>query len=815
MATPLPSKHAESDLAAVAERAVACHQRGMLAEAETHYAAVLRAKPDHFDALHLLGVLRQQQGNGAEAVRLIDAALKLNPRSVHALCNFGAVLNALNRHDEALAAYEQALAVEPSHIEALCKRGSVLMALGRFEEALAAFDQALAIKPDLLAALSYRGNVLVRLDRLEDALAAFDRALAIKADHVEALISRGNTLMLLDRADEALATFDKAIEIRPDHVMVLGNRGLALIALGRYDEALHCFGKTLHFAPNNVQSLDGYGNTLLLMGRAEDALATFDRALALAPDQADVLKHRAEALRKLRRHDQAVTTYDRVLAASPNDADALFNRGKSLWTLGNLAAAIESYERASALDDSRALGELAFCRLAVADWAGADKLAGALRSSIAEGNFAHSFASIGLEFDLLDQLKAAKNLISDVVASAPKPFIHSKAMPAEKLTIAYLSSDIRHHAVAVATAELFERHDRTRFEIIGLSFGPDDGSGIRARIVKAFDRFHDVASDTDRNIAKLLHDRRVHIAVDLNGLTEGFRPGVLACRPAPIQVNYLGYPGTTGAEYMDYVLADETVLPFDQQPFFAEKIAHLPDCYHVNDATRPISSYVAPRSDLGPPDQGFVFCCFNQTFKISAPIFCIWMRLLARVPGSVLWLSEMSDLAQSNLQREAAARGIDPDRLIFAPKMDSSADHLARHRAADLFLDTLPYNAHSTTCDALWAGLPVVTCTGAFFSGRVAASMLNAAGLPELVTNNLDDYEALALKLAGDPALLQSTRQKLERNRSTCRLFDSDRFRRHIEAAYEKMWDIYLRGESPRNFRVEPSGDRRCGAAPD
>jgi predicted O-linked N-acetylglucosamine transferase (SPINDLY family) len=291
----------------------------------------------------------------------------------------------------------------------------------------------------------------------------------------------------------------------------------------------------------------------------------------------------------------------------------------------------------------------------------------------------------------------------------------------------------------------------------------------------------------------------------LNGLTEGFRPGIFACRPAPIQVNYLGYPGTSGAEYMDYILTDETVLPFDQQPFFTEKIVHLPDCYHANDATRHISSYVAPRSDLGPPDHGFVFCCFNQTFKISAPIFAIWMRLLARVPGSVLWLSEMSDLAEDNLRREAAARGIDPDRLIFAPRMDSSADHLARHRAADLFLDTLPYNAHSTACDALWAGLPVVTCTGAFFCGRVAASMLKAAGLPELVTSNLEDYEALALKLAGDPALLQATRRKLERNRSTCRLFDSDRFRRHIEAAYTTMWDIYRRGESPRNFRVEPS----------
>jgi protein O-GlcNAc transferase len=798
----LPSGGDESVVAEAAEHALAYHQRGMLAEAEKFYVAILAARPEHFDALHRLGVLRQQQGESAEAARLIDAALKMNPRSVEALCNFGAVLNALNRHDEALTAYDKALAIAPDHIEALCRRGSALLGLQRFEEALAAFDRALAIRPDLLAALSYRGNVLVRLDRLEEALAAFDRALAIKADHVEALISRGNTLLLLNRADEALATFDKVIELQPDNAMVLGNRGLALIDLGRHEDALCAFGNALRVAPGNVLWLDGYGNTLLLLGRDEDALATFDRGLALAPDQPDLLKHRAEALRKLRRHDEALATCDSILAADPDHADALFNRGKSLWTLGRVGDAIESYERASALNDARALGELVFCRLAIADWAGAGKLAGQLRSAIAAGHFVHSFASIGLELDLAEQLKAARSLTRDIVAAAPKPFIHSEVVPAEKLRIAYLSSDFRHHAVAVAMAELFERHDRTRFEIIAVSFGANDGSGIRARVIKAFDRFHDVASDSDRNIAKLLNDRGVHIAVDLNGLTEGFRPGVLAYRPAPIQVNYLGYPGTTGADYIDYILADETVLPFDQQPFFSEKIVHLPDCYHANDTTRHISTYIAPRSDLGPPDQGMVFCCFNQTFKIAAPIFDIWMRLLTRVPGSVMWLSEMSDLAQANLQREAAARGVDPDRLIFAPRMDSSADHLARHRAADLFLDTLPYNAHSTTCDALFAGLPVLTCTGNFFAGRVAASMLKAAGLPELVTNNLEDYEALALRLATEPALLQATRGKLERNRPACRLFDGDRFRRHVEAAYETMWDIYRQGESARSFRV-------------
>jgi len=872
MATPLPSGQ-DQGVAQAAEQALAFHRRGMLAEAETCYAAILQAVPDHFDALHLLGVLRQQQGNSAEAARLIGAALRMNPCSVDALCSFGAVLHALNRHDEALAACDKALAIKPDHVEALCRRGATLLALRRVEEALAAFDRALAVDPDLPAALNHRGNALVRLDRLEEAVAAFDRALAVKPDQIEALIGRGNTLMLLDRCEEALAAFDRIIEIRSDHAMALGNGGLALVELGRYEEALDRFGRTLALTPDNVLTLDAYGNTLMLLDRCEEALAAFDRvieirpdnamalgngglalvelgryeealdrfgkaldltpdnvltldaygntllllnrhadalaafdtALELAPDRPDLLKHRADALRELRRHDEAVQTYDRVLAAVPDDAETLFYRGKSLWALGRLEQAIVSYERASALEDTRALGELVFCLLAIADWARADQLASALRKSIAKENFVHSFATVGIGLGPLDQLKAARSLIRDVVAGAPKPFIHSTAVDADKLRIAYLSSDFRHHAVGVAAAELFERHDRTRFEIIGVSFGPDDKTGTRARIVAAFDRFHDVASHTDRDIARLLNDLQVHIAVDLNGLTEGYRPGVLACRPAPIQINYLGYPGTTGAEYIDYVIADETVLPFAEQPFFTEKIVHLPDCYHVNDATRRISSYVAPRSDLGPPDRGMVFCCFNQPFKIAAPIFDVWMRLLTRVPASVLWLSELNDPAQANLRRHAAARGVDPDRLIFAPRMDSSEDHLARHHAADLFLDTLPYNAHSTAIDALWAGLPVVTCAGIFFPGRVAASLLKAANLPELVTRSLADYEALAFRLATDPALLSSMRRKLADSRATCALFDSDRFRRHLEAAYATMWDIHRRGESPRSFRVEPS----------
>ena len=737
MAASAPLGHNEGVVAEAIDCAVAFHQRGMLAEAEKFYAAILAARPDHFDALHRLGVLRQQQGNGIEALKLIGEALKSNSRSADSMRSFGAVLETLDRHEEALALYDKALAMRKERCEALVSHGVALVSLGRLQEALTAFDEALAINAQQLEASINRAGVLGQLGRAEEALAAFDQVLATDEHHLEARINRGAVLVQLGRLQEALAAFDEALEIKPYHLIALSNRVLALAVLRRYDEAL-------------------------------DAC-------------------------------------DRILAVNPRDAEALHMRGGTLWSLDRAEEALESYQQAWALGHTRSLSMLALYRLTIADWARAGELANVLSQRIAEGDFIYPFTAVVFGLHPLDQLKAATNYLRICLPNAPKPLAHPAAVRSDKLRIAYLSSDFRQHAVALAIAELIERHDRARFEIIGVSLSPDDGSEVRARIVSAVDRFHDVSSDSDENVAKLLHSLEIHIAVDLNGPTQGSRPGILAYRPASVQVAYLGYPATTGADFIDYILADETVLAFDQQPFFTEKIVQLPDCYHANDTTRHVSPQTPERRALGLPDQGLVFCCFNKSSKLSAPVFGVWMRLLARVPGSVLWLSGMNKSAQANLRREAAARGVDPERLIFASFAGRIEDHLARQRAADLFLDTLPYNAHSTACDALWVGLPVVTCAGASFAGRVAASMLKAAGLPELVTASLEDYEALALELATDRHRLSSIRQKLADQRPTCPLFDGDRFRRHVEAAYTAMWDIHRRGEHPRGFRVEPS----------
>jgi predicted O-linked N-acetylglucosamine transferase (SPINDLY family) len=389
---------------------------------------------------------------------------------------------------------------------------------------------------------------------------------------------------------------------------------------------------------------------------------------------------------------------------------------------------------------------------------------------------------LGYSDDAALQRRCAENYVRQTVSAHASPARGTRHRH-DRIRLAYLSADFHQHPTAQLMAELFERHDRTRFEVTGIAFGPDDGSEMRARVRRSFDGFEDVRGKSDAEVAAMLKARETDIAVDLNGHTAGARPGIFACRPAPVQVNYLVYPGTVGADFIDYVLADATVLPADQQIFFREKIVHLPDCYQANDATR----FVPPapmRAEAGLSDDAIVFCCFNNSWKITAPIFDIWMRLLGKVGNGVLWL--LDGPHASNLRKEAGARGIDPGRLIFAPMLPPDR-HLARHRLADLFLDTLPYNAHTSCSDALWAGVPVITCYGKSFPGRVAASLLKAIGLPELVTRRLEDYEALAQELALNPSLLKATREKLARNRLTTPLYDSDRFRRNIEAAYEAM----------------------------
>jgi predicted O-linked N-acetylglucosamine transferase (SPINDLY family) len=384
---------------------------------------------------------------------------------------------------------------------------------------------------------------------------------------------------------------------------------------------------------------------------------------------------------------------------------------------------------------------------------------------------------------------------------------HVSRRTSHKLTIGYLSADFHEHATAYLIAELIEKHDRDDFMVLGYSYGPDDGSPMRRRVRDGFDRFADVKDDSFLDTAKRIQADQVNILVDLKGYTRHARTPIAALRPAPIQVNYLGYPGTMAAPFIDYILVDDFVVPWDQQPFFDEKLVHLPGCYQVNDSRREIAARTPSKTECGLPEQGFVFCCFNNVFKITPTMFAVWIELLKAVPASVLWLLDDNPCASANLRQQAQSRGVAPQRLAFAPRVHL-AEHLARHRLADLFLDTMPYNAHTTASDALWIGCPVLTLAGQTFPSRVAGSLLHALGLTELITSNIQDYEDLALRLARSSEQLEDVRRRLQANRRNSALFDGTRFARAVEGAYSTMWQIYSSGESPRAIKVEARSDK-------
>ncbi len=536
---------------------------------------------------------------------------------------------------------------------------------------------------------------------------------------------------------------------------------------------------------------------LLRSGQPKEALAAFEQILVVAPDLPEPWFHRGNILKGLGQVDEAIASYDQVLARLPRHINTWNNRAVALQQARRFTEAARDFEMVLTIDPGhrQALGGLANCALHACDWSRRAELTVRLRDAVmADMSDVTPGGLLGYSDDPALFLAAARNLIRrHFPQPAPPLWVHAPFSGA-RIRLAYCSADFNAHATARLMAELFERHDRSRFEIIAIDFSEDDGSDIRRRLIGAFDQFHAVRRNTDRETAKLIAGLGVDIAVDLKGFTGAARTGIFALRPAPVQVNYLGFPGTMGAAFMNYILADPVVLPLDQQSFYAEKIIQLPDCYQPNDSTR--ARGTAPsREEAGLPQDGFVFCCFNNNWKIAPPVFDVWMRLLGAVPESVLWLLEDNAEASENLRREAGARGVAPERLIFAPRAPMTA-HLARHQLADLFLDTLPYNAHTTASDCLWAGVPLVTCMGRAFHGRVAASLLQAVGLPELVTHNLQDYESLSLALAQEPVRLSMLRNTLSGNRASAPLFDTARFARSIEAAYFAMRD---------RWRTQPS----------
>lgn len=669
----------------------------------------------------------------------------------------------------ALPLLRSAVASDPRHVEAHYALGYCAAALGDFPDALHHYERAIALNPAHVQAHNNQGLILKASGRLKEAFDSFGRALAAAPDFAEALYNHAVVALELGHYAQALSDYDRFLTLASQHPGALTGKAITLLRLKRFGEARPVYDALIAGDDTNAEAYCERGLVHRQLKSPAAALADFDAAIARKPDFVRALRSRAELLMFLKRGTEAVADFDKAVRLDPENA-AL--RAQRLYT-----------------------------KISICDWTDFTRDLADLERTLAEG-LATVPASETLDVIASPalQLEAATRWAAGVARETDHDAPGIKKNSAEKIRLGYLSGDYRNHAVPFLIAALIEHHDRARFDVIGYAIGEGDDGAMRRRLEKAFDRFLDLEQVPDQDVAQCIAGDGIDILIDLSGYTRFGRPGILALRPAPVQVNYLGYPGTMGAAFMDYIIADREIIPDDQQQFYTEKVVTLPDCYQPNDDQRAIAATKQSRAACGLPEKAFVFCSFNRPSKIAPAVFAVWMDVLRAVPNSVLWLLEINADAASNLRRAAQAHRVDPARLVFAPFV-GSPENLARLRNADLILDTLPYNAHTTLSDALWAGIPAVTCRGKTFAGRVGASLLRAAGLSELITDSLSDYAALALALARDPDRLDALFAKLE-NPARLPLFESVRYTRNIEKAYSRMAELQRTGRRPEAFSI-------------
>ncbi len=718
-------------------KAISLHQAGRLAEAKAAYQSILRQAPRNFNAWHLLGLAHLHMGNAPEAAACI----------------------------------EKALAIEPGNAEALCNLGMVLAGLARFDEAAQCFGRAVAINPLDADAQNGLGSVLATLNQHAEAQICFERAVAIKPDHPQAQHNLGKVMATQGRHAEAISRFEQAIAILKDNTAAHNDMGVALAALNRH----------------------------------ADAIRSFETAVRLGPDHAEAHYNLGSGLSQVHEHARAMEHLERAIALQPDHAEAHNNLGNLMWLLKRPAAARQCYERTLALNPEHLNARIMYLHLCAHEALWHTGQEGELLAKILRQSNTDSIAP-GICVYFVETAPAQREIARLYAGRLKRADNTPVALPRRQVSgadsrmrVAYFSGDFRAHPISYLMAELFELHDAARFDVQLVSYGPDDQSDIRKRIA-ASARFVDVHGLPYDTVRERIRALQPDILVDLQGYTENSLSALLAKRMAPLQVNWHGYPGTMGADFIDYIIADRFLIPAGAEDFYTEKIARLPDCYQPNDRQRSVAA-AQPRAAYGLPETGVVFCSFNQVAKIRPEIFNLWLDLLGEISGSVLWIMA-SPNAEQNLKRVAAARGIDPARLVLAPRLPLMADHLARYRVADIALDTYPYGSHATASDALWAGCPVVALTGETFASRVSGSLLNAIGLPELVTHNREDYKRLLLRLAQSAPYRQEVRARLQHNRDTAPLFDTPRFARNLERAYEAMIERARAGLPPDHIQL-------------
>ncbi|MGE0084932.1 MAG: tetratricopeptide repeat protein [Desulfococcaceae bacterium] len=721
------------------------HQAGKLAEAEVCYKKILAAAPNHPDALHLLGVIAFQVGKNDIAVNLISKAVQVNPQNPLYYNNLGSALKNLGQTDQALACYQKAVALKPDYADAYLNMGITCKDKGLPDQAIACYQKAIAVRPA----------------------------------YAEAWQNMGAVLAAQGKANEALTCYQKALGIRPEYPEVLNNMGIILKEQHRFEESLSCFHKALALKPAYAEAHNNMGNVYKEIGKADEAAACYQKSIALKPNDADAHINLGIIFQEKGDTDSAIQCYRKALEKDAEKPEAVSYLSQQLQQIcqwqehRQLTEKLDHFTRL-ALDKGIRPAERAF-----------------------ESITRCADSKLNLEISRAWSQAAAK-AVSDVPVNFS--FAHRKEQK-KKIVIGYVSNDFRDHPVAHLIASLFRLHSRDQFEIFCYSYGKDDASSYRHRVQADCDRFTDIRGLSHMDAAKQIYNDQADILIDLMGHTAGTRLEIFAQRPAPVQVTWLGYPGTTGADFFDYIVTDRIVTPESDLLYYTENPVYMPHCYQIDDNTQPISEKQWTKKELELPEDDFVFCSFNQNYKIEPVIFNTWMNILKKVPNSILWLLESKKSARENLLREAEKRGVQSQRLVFGKRLPK-AEHLKRISYADLALDTRIVNGHTTTSDALWAGVPVITILGNHFASRVSASILTAIGLPELITPNIAQYEDLAVRLASDRNELKKIRQKLAANLVKEPLFDTPRFVRNLEWAYMKMWEIFKSGQKPCRIDV-------------
>jgi protein O-GlcNAc transferase len=805
-------------LASILQRGVYYHQQGDLEQAEKNYRAILDVTPVNADALHLLGVLSNQKQDHTAAIGLISRAIQIFPDQPIYHNNLGNAYRDSGRCERAIICYQKALQIKPDLVETYINIGIAYHQLADFESAASAYQKAIKLKPDSAEAYYNLGNTFKAQQLFDEAITCYQQAASLNPMLVEAFYNLANILEKQARFDEAMACLKQCIRFRPDWAEAHSNLGNLSKQLGFLDDAISHYQKAIHLKPELDEAHNNLGNALKDQGSFGKAIDCYRKALQIRPGNAEAYLNLGVTYADADHTTEAIGCFQKATQLNPLFAEAHNYMGVVLAEQGRRDEAIDCFQKAIAInpDYAEAHSYLIHQLQHSCDWhlmsRFSEKLDILIRRAADNGQSISQppFICMARNSDPVMNLTVAKTWsrkIEQPLQTVKLPFsFETRRQKKPRLTIGYLSGDFHDHATAHLMLNLFGLHGREKFEVHCYSYGPEDNSRYRNQIIEESDQFIDIREHSHIDAAKRIYADGVDILVDLKGHTKGARQGILACRPAPIQIHYLGYPGTSGAGFIDYLITDKIVTPEVHARYYSEKLVFMPDCYQVNDHRQQISNRCWDKAELGLPENGFIFSSFNLPYKIDPTVFDCWMRILKQVPHSVLWLFDGGETAKVNLRREAHSRGVDAGRLVFAKKIEK-ADHLSRIQLVHLALDTRIVNGHTTTSDSLWAGVPVITLQGSHFASRVSSSLLHAVGLSELVTYRMEEYEKLAVQLASRSSELKAVRHKLNFNRLKKPLFDTARFVRNLEHAYSKMWRIFLEGRAPTQIEVfEVSG---------